>query len=316
MASRSESAKQTSRVILVIASLLVLSALGYFATKYFGEKEITQQQDDTIEELTNEIYDLEDKILSYEVTLEDRTMQLAEKDKLLEEKYIELDAMVQRVNMAKQEQKANLSQIRALENRIEELRVVVDQYKREIDYLKAQNQMLVQQVDSLQESESELLARNQDLQARTEATTRELEETRSIASALKIKDFRFINLRKNGKEDEDDSFRRWRMHQVRVCFTVMENRLAEYGDRDLYLVYEGPDRSLVANFTGGYSGKFMHQDEEKVYSAQTTFRFDQSAQEVCIDFLPPPEFKFEKGPQYITLYSEGKLIGQGNFLVK
>ena len=38
MATNYDSSRNTSRIILVILGIFILSGLGYFATKYFNEK--------------------------------------------------------------------------------------------------------------------------------------------------------------------------------------------------------------------------------------------------------------------------------------
>jgi len=90
MASSSNSSKQTSRIILMIAGLLVLTSMGYFAYQYFSEKQENKESTIQIERLNTEIFELEEKIYSFEVMLEDRKLDLATKNKELEAKKREL----------------------------------------------------------------------------------------------------------------------------------------------------------------------------------------------------------------------------------
>ncbi|MEZ4827978.1 MAG: hypothetical protein R3C61_17100 [Bacteroidia bacterium] len=317
MASPIDSSKMTSRAILVIVGILVLSALAYFSVKYFSEKSANEENAETIDNLNNEILQLEEKILNLEVAIEDQNMELAEKDKLLEEKYEELEAMVGRVAEAKKENKANIAKIKQLESHISELKGLIDQYSKQIDYLKEQNRQLTGQVDSLVVIEGQLTMQNKTLTARNEETTRELEQTRKIASALKTKDFRFINIKKAGKKEvEEDEFSRRTMKDVRMCFTILENPITTPGERDVYLVYENPDGTVNTNFTAGFSGKFIHNDQEKVYTVMKSVNYDNDALEVCMDFSPAEENKYQKGTQYVSVYCDGRLIGQGTFEIK
>lgn len=308
--------KNTSRAILVIAGILVLSALAYFAIKYFSEKSANKENIATIDNLNSEILELEEKILNFEVAIEDRDMDLAEKDKQLEEKYKELEAVVNRLAQAKKTNKGNLAKIKQLESRVSELRTVVDQYRQEIDYLKVQNQQLTGQVDSLLVTEGRLKAQNLNLLEAKAATTQELEQTKQIASVLQSKDYRYFNVRKNGKEKEETVFRRGALNDLKICFTVMENLLAERGPKEVYLVYENPDGTINANFTDGFSGKFSHENAEKVYTAKVSINYNRLAQEVCIPYSPSETNKYQKGPQYVSIYCDGNIIGQDNFTIK
>ncbi|MEZ4773157.1 MAG: hypothetical protein R3D00_08240 [Bacteroidia bacterium] len=317
MASTLDSSKTTSRAILVIVGILVLSALAYFSVKYFSEKGANEENVATIENLNNEILQLEEKILNLEVAIEDQNMELAEKDKLLEEKYEELEAMVGRVAEAKKDNKANIAKIKQLESRVSELKGLVDQYSKQIEYLKEQNRQLTGQVDSLVVIEGELTVQNKTLTARNEATSRELEQTRKIASALKTKDFRFINIKKPGKkEKEEEEFSRRTLKDIRICFTILENPITPSGEKEVYLVYENPDGTANTNFTSGFSGKFIHNDEEKVYTVMKSINYENDATEVCMDYSPAEENKYQKGTQYVSVYCDGRLIGQGTFEVK
>ena len=316
MAGTNDSSKTTSRAILVIVGILVLSALTYFSIKYFSEKEANEANLATIEDLNSEILDLEEKILNMEVAMEDQSMELAEKDKLLEEKYSELEAMVTRVAQAKRENKANIARIKQLENRVEELMGVVDQYGEKIDELEEKNLVLTNQVDSLQNIEGQLSEQNNTLLEQNRQTSEELEETRKIASALKTNKFRYINVRKSGKERDEKEYSRRSLHSLKFCFTILENLITPSGTKEVYLVYENPDGSINTNFTEGYSGQFVHNSTERNYSVKTTIEYNNSDLEVCMPYNPEKDFKYQKGLQYISVYCDGKLIGQGNFNIK
>ncbi|MCB0851259.1 MAG: hypothetical protein KDD63_03375, partial [Bacteroidetes bacterium] len=146
MAGSIDSSKTTSRAILVIVGILVLSALTYFSFKYFSEKQANETNLATIEDLSTEILDLEEKILDMEEAIEDQNVELAEKDKLLEEKYKEIEAMATRLSQARKEDKTKTAKIRQLESRVTELKSLVDQYSEKIGFLTEENKILAGQV--------------------------------------------------------------------------------------------------------------------------------------------------------------------------
>ena len=94
MASRKTDSNTTSRFILVIAGMLVLSALAYFSIKYFSEKGANQEKENKINQLNEEIVQLEEEIFSFKTELEQRDMDLATKEKMLDEKNMELESMI------------------------------------------------------------------------------------------------------------------------------------------------------------------------------------------------------------------------------
>ncbi|MEO0471301.1 MAG: hypothetical protein AAF206_16850, partial [Bacteroidota bacterium] len=223
MAKAFNTTKNTNRAILVIAGILVLSALGYFATKYFTEKNANQTNVAKIGELSDEILELEDEISEMQLTLKDQNMELAEKTKSIEEKDQKLEELLAQIARAKREKKADLGTIRTLEGRVQEQKRVIDGYRTELEQLRSENLALTGEVEDLRNTEGQLREQNADLNRQNQETSQELDKTRQIASVLRTRGFRFFNVKKEGKEKEDDEFRRGSMKNVKVCFTIMEN---------------------------------------------------------------------------------------------
>ncbi|RMG23542.1 MAG: hypothetical protein D6730_14255 [Bacteroidetes bacterium] len=311
-----DNSKNTSRIILVVVGILVLSALAYFGIKYFAAKAENEQNIAKIEDLKNEMMELEEKILDFQSTLEDKNMEIADKDKLLEEKERQIQDYIDRLAVAKKQGRTKDKRIQELEARVQSLQRYVESYKTQIAELEAQNQELSIQVDTLRTQTTRLRAENRDLAATNESTSKQLEETIKIASVLKAREFSFYQVNKRGKEKAGTEFRRGQLKEIKVCFNLQENLIADPGEREVYVVLENPDGSPNANFTDGYSGKFTFEDQEKVYSAKVTVNYNRLEQQVCVPFKIADENKFEKGPQYVSVYSDGNLIGQSAFKVK
>lgn len=321
MASTSNSSKNTSRAILVIVGILVLSALGYFATKYFSEKESNKQKEVKIDKLSNEIIDLEEKLLAFELDQEDKELELADKNDQLNRKNEELDRLYTQINQYKRENKSNLAKVKQLETRLTDLQSLIARYQSTIADYQQRYAELEAEKDSIAENEGKLKVQNRNLMDQAATAKREKQEIEEIAARLTASDLRYFNVRKNGREDEGIEFARRKMNDVKVCFTIAENLFAESGSRNVYLVYENPtDATQNLNYTDGVSGSFTYEGAQREYSAKTSFMFKRLAQEVCITYKPDPDLKtkeaYQKGPQYISLYTEENLIGQGSFEIK
>ncbi|MFK7922509.1 MAG: hypothetical protein AB8H47_11160 [Bacteroidia bacterium] len=313
MAKSVNNSQTTSRIILVIAGILVLSALGYFATRYFSERSESENKTLTIDRLETEIQDLES---SFETLKADQQMALSDKDRTIEENETRIKELLDQVNRYKRQKSSDLGTIRSLETRLQDTQGKLEAYRIEIEELKALNNDLTNQVENLTEAELRLRTENADLSQQKEETTQELEQTKQLASALKTKDFAFYNVKK-GKEKQETEFRRLSMDDLKVCFTMIENLVAPKGEKSVFMVVENPDGTINANFTDEQSGRFMYEGQEKVYSATTKIAFTGISQQVCIPFTPAPEnAKWEKGVYYVSSYADGNLIGQSTFRVK
>ncbi|MEM6345908.1 MAG: hypothetical protein AAF927_18585 [Bacteroidota bacterium] len=313
MAKSANNSQTTSRIILVIAGILVLSALGYFATRYFSERSENEDKALTIDRLETEIQDLES---SFETLKADQQMALSDKDKTIEENETRIKELLDQVSRYKRQKSSDLGTIRNLEARLEDTQGKLAAYRQEIEELKALNADLTTQVENLTEQELRLRAENADLSQQQQQTTQELQQTKQIASALKTKDFTFYNVKK-GKEKQETEFRRLGMTDLKVCFTLIENLVAPKGEKDVYLVVENPDGTINANFTDEQSGRFMYEGQEKIFSSSTKIAFTGISQQVCVPFAPAPEnAKWEKGVYYVSAFADGNLIGQSTFRVK
>jgi len=200
-----------------------------------------------------------------------------------------------------------------MEQRVESLSRLVGQYEEEIQELKLENEMLATQVDSLQESEGRLIESNQSLQQQKDQALQELQQTQDLAGVLKATDFAFFNVRRR-RVQRDTVFRRWGMKDLRICFEVMENPLADEGPVTLYLVYEGPNGEIHQTEGGG--GSFSFNGQFRSYTAKKEIDYQLLSQNVCIDYLIPESVRYEKGPQYVSIYTAENLIGQGTFVIK
>lgn len=315
MSMPSATASRSGRSILIIMGLLVIASLGYFTTRYFTQKSGYQQAQVDIDQYKLEIQELEVRIQDFERTMEDKNLDLAEKEKLLNEKYKELESIVSRLQAERKLNRISQEKMKQLEGQLSTLQSQVDTYRAEIGKLQSDNQALTGQVDVFRENETRLRSEYRTLEERHVAQNKELEQTVKIASVLKTKDFRFLNVRKAGKEEQDVTFSRGRLKELKVCFTLQENRIAAQGMRELFLVIENPDGTIQANFGEGFSGSFPHNGSESVFTSRLEADFRQDDLEVCIPYRPA-NGEFAKGAHRVYVYAEGYLIGQSGFSVK
>lgn len=313
MASRSAQTKRTSRVILIIASLLVLTSLGYFAYQYFWEREENRGLVKKVDDLNEEVFELESRIYEFEVLLDDQKLDLLDKTNELNRRKRDLEALAAQLQEARNKNQGNQEEITQLEQRVERLMRLIDQYEEEITVLEQTNEALSGEVNYLQDSQSELLEENQSLLQTKDQALQELHQTQELAAVLKTRDFTFFNVRRN-REIQDSVFRRWGLLDLRVCVTLIENPLAPTGTTEVYLVYEGPTGEIYQPEDGG--GTFEYGGQLREYTALERIDYQQTSEEVCFEFRPGDDFRYEKGPQYVSIFANGNLIGQSSFRVK
>lgn len=308
MASKNET---TARIILVITGILVLTALAYFATRYFTTKEKLEESDVQIKELITEIEEREQEIVSLQTQIDDLSTDVGEKDQLINEQLQQIEKLENRLKSFKGSP-SMAEKVKGLESRISLMRTQMQDYQETISDLK---ETIALQSDSIatareitEQQEGEITNLNETLEER--------EQRLKIAAKLQAADFTFFRVRNSGKEIRDFEFRRLGLDEIKVCFNVLKNSEATPGKRTLYMVIENPDGSVSSNEAEGYSGSFQVNGAQRAYSAKTEINFSLTTQEVCIPYKRPDGEKYEKGDHFVNVYANDELIGQQKFTVK
>jgi myosin heavy subunit len=342
---------QTRNIILIIAGVLLLAALGFFAAKYFSTKGDLETKIAQNEELSTEITGLEQKINGLDQEIQRLNTDSQGKDSLIAAKLAEISGLNSRLSSLASNNKVSASKLQELQKKLKNAEA---QYQVELDKLKQENAALGAKVE---EKVKELVKKDQDIMKKEEELTqtkqekaqkeselaqtqeekaqkekelaqtkqdkekkeKELDQTKQAASPLKAADFRFLNVKKNDKQKEeyDKSFNTGLfggINDIRSCFTIQENAVAPVGSRDVYMVYENPDGSTRT--TAG-SGNFKYNNQSMQYTLKQTINYNRSSQEVCMTIPKPDKSqKYQKGTQKIAVYCDNKLIGTSDLQMK
>ncbi len=99
--------------------------------------------------------------------------------------------------------------------------------------------------------------------------------------------------------------------QIKVCFTLLENRAAVKGNKDIYIQIVNPNNKVVNK--NGESLK--SRDKLLVFSAKTNIFYDNEELDVCV-FVDPNKTDMSKGDYEINIFSGINLIGNTVFSLK
>ena len=144
-----------------------------------------------------------------------------------------------------------------------------------------------------------------DLTATTEIK-QNLEKKVDVASTLNASNIVItpVNVKRNGKEKVSTTAKR--VDKLLVSFDV-NNRIAESGSTDVYVVVIGPDGKAVTSGTE----TFTTRDEgDKTYTAKLPVAIE-TAKSKNVEFAFAPGSSFQQGSYKIQIYQNGFLIGEG-----
>jgi hypothetical protein len=114
-----------------------------------------------------------------------------------------------------------------------------------------------------------------------------------------------VIVRNSGKLVENDNNRR--VDQIRTCFTITSNDLAEGGEKNMYVQVYNPENELV-----GDELLVQHEGGTMVYSAASKVFYENEELDVCI-LSSTIEDRLLEGNYKVYVYNDAILLGTGSF---
>lgn len=239
---------------------------------------------------------------------------------LFKGKNAQLDSLVEAANAelaAKSLQLDSLLQINKLSAQ------QIERFKRENGKLNYYKKLYLEKIDSLIKANETLRVENSTLKAEIKTEQRRNEQlmdqnvnlTNKVAlgAVLKVSNFSVegIRMRSGGKEAATTKARS--VEKIKACFSLSENKVANRGNKNVYLRVITPEGSSLWIEDAG-SGKFMAQGQETLYTAMATVDYQQEELPLCIYWTKGTPFA--EGTYKAEVYADGLLIGETNFTLR
>lgn len=285
-----ENKNSTLKIITGILAVLLIVA-GAFAIKLYNQEKNTKA------ELTKEkeivLSDLKQMVGKYDTVIKENNLKDTELNDARDR--------IQRLIDSVQTMESSVASLSRYQREAIKLRKERDYLFAQNDSLKGMNKMLAMQVDSTS-YELEVSNMKRDSLSSEKQALADRVALGSSLSASKLMATGVI-VRRSGKLVENDNNRR--VDQIRACFTVPQNRIAEAGDKELYVQVVDPKNTIL-----GENKVFQVNDSTSVtYSAVSKFYYENTSLDIC-ENIPPNGDGFEKGLYKVFVYDGGTVISQ------
>jgi predicted nucleic acid-binding Zn-ribbon protein len=284
----------SNKATLVLLALLLLASVAgnFYLYKTKDTNEIViEEKGVVIDSLVEARVAIETELRTALTELENMKGESEEKDQKIEEQIAKLKDREQRIRAMIKDRKAKDKLVAGLRAELEDFKKEREQYLDKIDELTAENEQL----------KSEIVIKN--------VTNDSLSSKLKSAGALKVEyvKVRSAKIRYNGKEKETSIARR--TEKMEVCFSIMDNSVAETGERTVYARIMQPDGVVL-----GEKGKFPVKGRgvETGYTGSETFNYDGSKKDFCFDFTDE-KYTFPKGTYLIDIFIDGELHTSGYY---
>ncbi len=289
--------EQNSRKALVFVIISILLGVnGLLLWQFFDKKSHLEEVSKTLESTT-----AERDALSAEL----------QRVKAEFEKVNQENSSLQALLLSKDEEiKSKMAQIRRLieSGDAQQLKIA----REELERLKGMNQVYVQDLDSLKSYSSSLTTQNETLsttlnQERDKINTLTQENSVlsnkvAVASVLKTTAFKATGIRYKSSGREIETLKASSVQKIKTCFTILENTVANNGNKDIYMRVISPDGAVMTTS----SETFMVSGQASLYTTKESFDYDNKETNLCL--------YWDKGAAYaagkytIEIYCEGNLI--------
>ena len=286
---------KSNNALKILTGILAVAliALGIYTVKFYNEekenKVILQKEKAVIEDELNDLIIKYDEAIATNEVMDQNLVDARQRIAVL------LDSV--------KDSEANLVLISRYRREINSLRNEKDRLFKVVDSLSNQNRMLASTIDST----NMVLAQRVRMSDSLSQTNQSLSTKVDRAAQLKVTSLKGdgVIVRNNGKLVTNNRTRR--IDQIRTCFTLTENALAQAGERDMYVQVYNPQNELV-----GDQLAVQHEGGPMVYSAASRIYYENEELDVCI-LSNTDRDKLTAGTYKVYVYAGPNLIGTSSF---
>ena len=242
-------------------------------TSEYGQLELSKEQ---------VVFDLEKMRFSYDTLQTENAMMVAE-IAAQRDKVDDLITKVKNGNWALSKAKKES----------ETLKTIMKGYIVTIDSINQLNIALTEENVAMKERVEEVQDRNDKLERRQE----NMEEIIAAGKVLQCSEINAVGVRLLSSGRQRETSRADRADMIKVCFTLLENAIADSGDKNLYLNVITPD-STVLRAEAGVD-----------FSAQRTIGYANERLEACVFYTTDEAALMGSGIYRIEILEETAVIG-------
>src|SRR5210317_2043611 len=282
-----------SKILIIALTVLLFALIGYTFYNNNDHKEAIKFLQDEKEQIIGNLTAMEEK---YDIAIAQNT-SLSDSLTMEKEKIAVLKDSVENLT------KINSSVLRRYRGQLATLEKTNSRLLDEVDSLKMANNILTEEKDSINSQLTIQTNYNDTLVAQNMELARKVE----IGGAINVENVQVtaMKMRSNGKYTETNKAQK--TDAIKVAFRLIENEIAEPGDKEAYIVLKNPAGQVI-----NAKGTFEAEDGgEKKYTDQTVVNYSNADLDVVMLVERKGE-KYEKGTYPIEVYVEGKMVGFAN----
>ncbi len=320
MSQNSNSGSGNSKIhaMYIVLIALLIGGLVYTNIVLKKSKEtivVTTKQRDDIEllkeELDNKYAESLQEIESYRAENAGLDSLLSVKEKELTDKKVKIDELLRQISSLKAGDAAKAMLLSNAQTMIRQMEEDKMRLQTSIDSLIVVNKKLYEEKDSVTGQLTSTLQKKQQV----DRENQKMKERIDKASILSTANIQCSPIRITRKGNEDEVKKAKDAEKLRVCFDVLQNKIAPAGQTEIAVRIISPDGSTIQlQNLGSSTFKEATTGNETPYTYMISPDYQNDAKTVCSYWAQT--FKFSAGKYSVEIYQKGFLIGQSSFTMK
>lgn len=304
--------------IYIVLIALLIGGLVYTNIVLKKSKEtivVTEKQRDDVQTLKSELdkkySESLQEIESYRAENAGLDSMLTVKEKELTAKKQKIDALLAQVSTLKSGDATKTKLLADAQALIKQMEDDKTRLQTAIDSLVTVNKKLYQERDSVTGELTNTLQKKQQV----DDENQKMKERIDKASILSTANIQCTPIRMTRKGKEDEVKKAKDAEKLRVCFDLLQNKIAPGGETEITVRIISPDGSTIqlANLGSG-TFKDATTGNEIPFTYNITPDYQNDTKTVCSYWAQT--FKFSPGKYSVEIYEKGFLIGQSSFMMK
>lgn len=196
-------------------------------------------------------------------------------------------------------------ELNKMQKEAETLRKVMKNYVYKVDSLNTLNKELQATIVNKNNKISQVSGERDKFREESE----NLSKTVELGSKLQILNLKAEAIRVRNSGSFTETTRARRADQVRACFTIVDNKIAQAGSKTFYIRIINPEGKVMLN---AKSSKTNVGEESIDMSVSRTVDYQNNSVDLCI-FHEKANESFLKGDYKVEVYTDGEKVGSTSF---
>jgi hypothetical protein len=196
-----------------------------------------------------------------------------------------------------------------LKKEAETLRNIMKSYIHTIDSLNTVNQGLVVDIHNKEKVISDVSAERDQLNEKS----KNLEDKVAKGSVLQTSGLSAIGLRIRNSGKQVETSKAGRVDMIKACMSIMENRIAKPGPREVYMVVITPDGNIISD---NPSVSVNTEEGATPFSLKRAIDYQNATLDLCMYAEIKEGIELKGGTYIVKIYCDRALIGKSTFTLK